>query len=248
MSGAVVIVGATGAVGDALARRLAMASVRVIVAGRDEDRLRALADELDCHFLRCDVSDGRSVQACLEDAQAIAGSVRGVANCAGSLNLKPAHGMSDDEFEAVIDTNLTGAFRTLKAAVSVMRASGGSIVLVSSAAAQIGLPNHEGIAAAKAGVEGLVRSAAATYASRGIRINAVAPGLTKSEMTRHLWENRELAEASEQMHALGRLGEPEDIASAIAWLLSDDSDWVTGQIVGVDGGLSRVLGRTKMRK
>jgi NAD(P)-dependent dehydrogenase (short-subunit alcohol dehydrogenase family) len=127
-----------------------------------------------------------------------------------------------------------------------MRQSGGSIVLVSSAAAQIGLSNHEAIAAAKAGIIGLTLSAAATYASRGIRVNAVSPGLVKSEMTRKLWETDEAAAMSAQMHAVGRLGEPEDVARAIAWLLDPDNTWVTGQTIGVDGGLGSVLTRMKM--
>lgn len=127
-----------------------------------------------------------------------------------------------------------------------MRQSGGAVVLVSSAAAKIGLSNHEAIAAAKAGITGLTLSAAATYAARGIRINAVSPGLVKSEMTRKLWESEEAAAMSAQMHALGRLGEPADVANAIAWLLGDESSWVTGQTIGVDGGLGSVLTRMKM--
>jgi 3-oxoacyl-[acyl-carrier protein] reductase len=127
-----------------------------------------------------------------------------------------------------------------------MRKSGGSIVLVSSAAAQIGLANHEAIAAAKAGIIGLMLSAAATYSNRGIRVNAVAPGLVKSQMTRKMWDTEQAAVASCQMHALGRLGEPEDVARAIAWLLDPLTSWVTGQTLGVDGGLGSVLTRTKI--
>ena len=118
--------------------------------------------------------------------------------------------------------------------------------MVSSAAAQIGLSNHEAIAAAKAGIIGLTLSAAATYAGRRIRFNAVSPGLVKSEMTRKLWESDEALAMSSRMHALGRLGEPEDVARAIAWLLDPTNDWITGQNIGVDGGLGSVLTRMKM--
>jgi NAD(P)-dependent dehydrogenase (short-subunit alcohol dehydrogenase family) len=125
-----------------------------------------------------------------------------------------------------------------------MAAQGGSVVLVSSAAARIGLANHEAIAAAKAGIEGLALAAAASYAPKGIRVNCVAPGLTRTPLTAKLWQNDLVAKASAGMHALGRLGAPEEIASAIDWLLDAEQGWVTGQVIGVDGGLSRVRSRS----
>jgi 3-oxoacyl-[acyl-carrier protein] reductase len=114
---------------------------------------------------------------------------------------------------------------------------------VSSAAAGYGLPNHEVIAAAKAGVAGLVRSAAATYAARGLRFNAIAPGLLETPMTERITGNEKALEASQAMHALGRIGSPDEAASLIAWLLGPDAAWVTGQIWGIDGGLSSVKAR-----
>ena len=119
----------------------------------------------------------------------------------------------------------------------------GSVVLISSAAARIGLANHEAIAAAKAGILGLTLSAAATYASRGLRVNAVAPGLVRTPMTTRITSNEKAAESSRGLHALGRLGEPEDVARMIAWLLDPAQSWVTGQVFGVDGGLSSVRSR-----
>lgn len=245
---AFLILGATGSVGSGLARRLVNNDCDVFMAARDAERLQALASELGCPFANVDASDPGSFTRCFEEAASTFGEIGGVANCIGSLLLKPAHTTTDDEFHATINANLFSAFATARAAGKTMKRNGGSVVLVSSAAARIGMPNHEAIAAAKSGIEGLTIAAAASYASRGIRFNAVAPGLTKSQMTRHLWENKMSAEASVRMHAMGRLGEPDDVAAMIQWLLSDESSWITGQVFGVDGGLSSVLGRTKVSR
>ncbi|MDX1548632.1 MAG: SDR family oxidoreductase, partial [Rhodothermales bacterium] len=126
----------------------------------------------------------------------------------------------------------------------MMRNGGGAIVLCSSAVSRTGLVNHEAIAAAKAGINGLVRASAATYANRGVRVNAVAPGLVETPATERITSSEAGRKQSEAMHALGRLGRPDDIAEAIVWLLDGDrSGWVTGQIVGVDGGLGTVRPR-----
>jgi NAD(P)-dependent dehydrogenase (short-subunit alcohol dehydrogenase family) len=124
-----------------------------------------------------------------------------------------------------------------------MKTDGGSVVLVSSAAARIGLANHEAIAAAKAGLIGLTLSAAATYARQRIRFNAVAPGLVRTPLTRGLVSSELAEKASVAMHPLGRLGEPDDVARAIAWLLDPDQGWITGQVLGVDGGLADIRPR-----
>jgi len=122
---------------------------------------------------------------------------------------------------------------------------GGSVVLVSTAAARTGIANHEAIAAAKGGVQGLMLSAAATYAARGLRFNCVAPGLTRTPLAAKIIASEASEKASLAMHALGRLGEPGDVARAIYWLLDPANDWVTGQILGVDGGLANVRVRPK---
>ncbi|HAT8178291.1 TPA: SDR family oxidoreductase [Legionella pneumophila] len=173
------------------------------------------------------------------------GPLDGVVNCAGSLLLKNAHTTSFDEFQAVINASLTTAFATVRAAGLTMN-QGGSVVLISSAAALVGLANHEAIAAAKAGIIGLAQSAAATYAANNLRVNVVAPGMVESPLTSSLLSNQLVLNASKAMHALGRIGVPEDIAQAIMFLLNPDNSWITGQVIAVDGGLSRVRPKIKI--
>lgn len=241
-----VVFGGTGAVGTALVRDLTSSGANVVIGVRDPQKAVGLVQDTGCDVHPVAADDSDSFESCLKLATEKHGRIDGVANCIGSVLLKPGHLTTDEEWHDVITTNLTSAFCVVRAAAKNLRKSGGSVVLVSSAAAEIGLSNHEAIAAAKAGIAGLVRSAAATYANRSIRFNAVSPGLVKSEMTRKLWENEESAAMSAQMHALGRLGEPEDVARAISWLLGEASSWVTGQTIGVDGGLGSVLTRMKM--
>lgn len=238
-----IVLGAAGGVGRELVSRLRQAGAEVVAAGRDSDALDALSGEFGAHAREVDARDFAAVDRVVKDAARDLGRVDGIANCAGSLILKPAHATSEEEFGATVDANLRTAFAAVRAAAGAMRKEGGSVVLVSSAAARIGLANHEAIAAAKAGVIGLTLSAAASYAPRGIRVNAVAPGLTRTPMTAKITESEAMAQGSTDLHALGRLGEPGDVASAIAWLLDRENSWVTGQVLGVDGGLGRVRSR-----
>ncbi|MFG0295607.1 MAG: SDR family NAD(P)-dependent oxidoreductase [Maioricimonas sp. JB045] len=240
-----VVLGATGSVGTALARQLADDGARLLLAGRNAETLQELGRELDAPTAVVDAHRPETLPAAFRRAGESFGEIHAVANCIGSVLLKPAHATSDDDWAEILQVNAFSSFAIIREAAAAMRSTGGSIVLFSSAAVRIGLPNHEAIAAAKGAVEGLVRSAAATYAARGIRVNAIAPGLVRSEMTRRIWENDSSAAASVAMHALGRLGEPSDIARLAAWLMDPDNSWTTGQVIGVDGGLSSVLARRK---
>lgn len=237
------IFGATGGIGSCLSRRLAARGARLVLAARDAERLKTLADELGAEPYLVDATQFEETSTCAEAIAQRLGRLDGVANCVGSLLLKPAHTTTETEWMATLATNLTSAFAVLRAAAKAMSANGGSIVLVSSAAGRLGLANHEAIAAAKAGVIGLTISAAATYAPRGIRINCVAPGLVRTPMTARLTANEASLKASTAMHALGRVGEPADVAGAMEWLLGSDSGWVTGQVLGIDGGLASVRAR-----
>jgi NAD(P)-dependent dehydrogenase (short-subunit alcohol dehydrogenase family) len=242
---AYVVVGATGGIGSALCRRLAADGARLAIVARGDERLRRLAEETGALPLTADARDRGALESAVAGAVERFGRVDGAANLAGSVLLKPAHLTTDEEWETTLAVNLTTAFNLLRAAAKAMRKGGGSVVLMSSAAARTGLANHEAIAAAKAGVEGLARSAAATYAGQGLRVNCVAPGLVATPLTERITANPAARTASEAMHALGRIGEPEEVASAIAWLLAPEQGWVTGQVLGVDGGLAALQPRPR---
>ena len=237
------IVGAGGGMGRAICASLKDAGARVVAAGRHEDSVREAP--ADAHHT-VDATDQAAVAELIKGVDKEYGRLDGVVNCAGSLILKPLHQTSLDEWQQTIDTNMTTAFTVLKAAVKVMRPKGGSVVLFSSAASRTGLANHEAISAAKAGVSGLALAAASTYARYGIRINVVAPGLTRTPMTQHLTEDELSLKVSNAMHVLGRIGEPEDIASVVCLLLDPASSWITGQIFGVDGGLATLRPQPKV--
>jgi NAD(P)-dependent dehydrogenase (short-subunit alcohol dehydrogenase family) len=164
-------------------------------------------------------------------------SLDGAVHFPGSVLLKPSHLTKADEWNQVLLTNLTSAFFFLKAALMPMRKQGkGSLVFLSSVAAQKGLPNHEAISAAKAGIEGLVRSAAATYPQ--LRINALAPGLVDAKCTEKIIQNEKALQASLSLAAIKRAGSGADVAAAVDFLLSSCSSYLTGQVLAVDGGMS----------
>ncbi len=221
------VIAASSGIGQATVHLLKEAGHTVFTTARDNSKITPDA------YL--DATDFAAV----EDVFKQAGQIDGVVNCSGSLLLKSAHLTSKEQYQSVVDASLTTAFATVRAAGKHMT-KGGSVVLISSAAAMEGLAYHEAIAAAKAGILGLTISAAATYANMNLRVNAVAPGLTVTPLTTNLTSNEASRKFSEAMHALGRLGKPEDVARAIVFLLDPLNDWITGQVLGVDGGLSRI--------
>lgn len=241
------ILGATGGIGSTLARQLAATGAQLVLAARRADALEALGAELGATTVLTDATQPGDVDRAVATAVQTFGRLDGAANCVGSLLLKPAHLTSPDEFDDVLAMNLRSAFSLVRSATRAMmnnrEPAGGSIVLVASAAARIGLANHEAIAAAKGGVISLTLSAAASYASKQVRVNCVAPGLVRTPLTARITGNAAAEQASVAMHALGRLGEPADVANAIEFLLNPANSWITGQTLGVDGGLGTLRSR-----
>ena len=232
----VIVIAAASGIGHATAEGLRAVGHQVFTTARTSEKITPDAI--------LDATDFEAVDAAFEQASAAMGSIDGVVNCAGSLLLKAAHLTTRAQYQSVIDASLTTAFATVRAAGKLM-GTGGSVVLISSAAAMEGLANHEAIAAAKAGILGLTLSAAATYAPQNLRVNAVAPGLIETPLTASITGNEAARKFSLAMHALGRLGTPEDVARAIIFLLDPLNSWITGQVLAVDGGLSRVRPKPK---
>ena len=161
-----------------------------------------------------------------------------VVNCLGSIFLKPGHMTSLQDFDKTLDLNLRSSFLILKYTIPLMRKNGGNILFFSTAASSIGLQNHEAISAAKAGVEGLVKSAAATYSKNNIRINAVALGLVDTKLASGLTSNIVGLEISKKMHSLSRIGTTSNITDVVNPLIVSKDLWMTGSIINLDGGLS----------
>ncbi|MFN4894953.1 MAG: SDR family NAD(P)-dependent oxidoreductase [Pseudomonadota bacterium] len=242
MSG-VLIFGGSGGIGRSVARYLAKRDIPFCLAARNEAALIAASQEVGAAgYVVADTTDLQQVEQAFSSATAILGAVKGVAHCVGSIVLKPAHLTSEAEFMNVVSVNLTSAFLVVRTAARTMT-EGGSVVLFSSAAARVGLANHEAIAAAKGGVIGLTLSAAATYAARGLRFNCIAPGLVETALSEKITSNPSAAAFSTALHPLGRLGQPNDIGALAGLLLSDDAGWITGQVLGIDGGLATIKTR-----
>lgn len=240
----VLIIGGAGGIGAAVAHQIVAGGGQVFLAGRTAGPLEQLATTLGCPWGTVEATDADAVDVCGDRAAEELGGLSGITNCVGSILLKPAHLTTSAEWQATMAANLTTAFTCVRTAGRLLKATGGSVVLLSSAAARLGLANHEAVAAAKAGVIGLARSAAATYARAKIRFNVVAPGLVRTPLAAGILANELAEKASVAMHPAGRLGEPEDVARGICWLLDPQNTWVTGQVIGIDGGLADLKTRS----
>jgi NAD(P)-dependent dehydrogenase (short-subunit alcohol dehydrogenase family) len=223
-----------------LARDLHARGAKLRLLARDEAKLDELALSLGADRTVLTGADAISIRDAMLTACAD-GPVAGVAHCIGSLLLKPAKRTSIEEWHEVIETNLSSAFGVTMAASDCIK-NGGSVVFCSSVAASLGLPNHEAIAAAKAGLVGLARAAAASHLRRNIRFHCVAPALVESQMTAQLLSRQGMHEVAAKQNPIGRIGRPDDVARAIAFLLDPKNDWIDGQVLGVDGGFGSLRG------
>lgn len=239
----ILIGGVTGSIGAALADRLTGNGWRV--AGFSRGKLEAAIPAGVVHRV-ADALDPEAVDGVFETTVGEWGGLDAYVHAIGGVRLKPFHLMTDAEWRETLDVNLNSAFHAARAALKRMNRQGrGSLVFISSVAAVQGLPAHEAVAAAKGGINGLVLSAAASYASRGIRVNAVAPGLVETNLSKPILATDQARQISERMHPLGRIGQADEVASLIAWLVSGDAGWVTGQVWSIDGGMARVNQRPR---
>ena len=235
------VTGAAGGVGRALVARLADEGWQLIVVSRDAGRLQDAFGQQHLQ-VEADCSTPAGARKILELARAQDLLPTALAHCIGNIRLGALHRMSETDFNDCLNANLVSAFHTLAAFVGALREarSQGAAVLVSSAAARIGTANHEAVAAAKAGVEGLVRGAAASYAAHGIRINAVAPGIIETPASAGLIASAAGREAAARQYPLPGIGSPGELAEVMCWLLSASAARVTGQVWALDGGFSSI--------
>jgi len=234
-----IIAGSTGTLGSAIVDDLSKSN-EIFLIGRDEDKLKAQSSKYNCKFEVIDLSntpEPRDFTKVIDpDVE-----IKGLINCIGSILIKPLHGTSLEEFNDIISTNLFSSYFLL--ASFARRMKEGSAIFFSSVAGTKGLSNHEAISAAKAGIEGFARSAAATYAKDNLRVNVIAPSIMDSNMSQKILSSDAARELSKNMHPISKIGDADDILPVIKWLLSPDARWVTGQTIHVDGGLSTVKPR-----
>jgi 3-oxoacyl-[acyl-carrier protein] reductase len=226
----ILIVGGSSGIGLALAKNLVQAEHQVIVVSRRfSDSLKNLAIK----HIALDVSE--NFEGLTEQ---LPEQLHSVVYCPGSINLKPFHRLTEAEFLADFQVNVLGAIRVLQASFKALKQSqGASVLMFSTVAATLGMNFHSSIAIAKSGIEGLTKSLAAEWAIHHIRVNAIAPSLTDTPLAEKILNSPEKRDASAKRHPLGRVGTAEDLANLAEFLISDKADWVTGQIIGVDGGM-----------
>ena len=230
MSKNILIVGASSGVGLETAKSLLSKGYNIFSASRNQPDLTGIT-----HLVWDATNPDSTVFAALPE------EIHGVVYCPGTINLKPFNRLSQDDFKNDFQINVLGAVSVLQAVLpKLKKANGASVVLFSTVAAKIGLGFHASVAASKGAIEGLTLSLAAELSSNKIRVNCVAPSLTDTPLAKNLLSSDEKKEASNKRHPIGRFGTSADIANITSFLISDESSWITGQVLGVDGGMGSI--------
>ena len=230
MSKNILIIGASSGIGHETATQLMAKGYSVFSASRNQPDIAGIS-----HIAWDATNPDATVFATLPD------ELHGVVYCPGTINLKPFHRLSQDDFKNDFQINVLGAISVIQAVLpKLKKANNASIIMYSTVAAKIGMGFHASVAASKGAIEGLTISLAAELAGAKIRVNCIAPSLTDTPLATNLLSTDEKKEASNKRHPIGRYGTSTDIANMTTFLLSDDSGWITGQVFGVDGGMGAI--------
>jgi len=235
MSEKYLIFGATGSVGSSLAEQLKNSGNDIHLVARNEGEVKVIADKLGCSYTVADVLEDGFIEKVKTDIN----EIKGMAYCVGSIDLKPLRMVTEADMNKCMKLNLYSAIEAIKGFQESLKKNKGSVVLFSTVAAQRGFTNHTIIASAKAAVEGLTVTLAAEFAPH-IRVNCIAPSLSKSKIAEPMLKNPAIAEGIAKAHPLKRLGEGKDSAALAKFLITEESSWITGQIIAVDGGRSKL--------
>ena len=235
MSEKYLIFGATGSVGSSLAEQLKNSGHNIHLVARNESEVKIIAENLSCTYTVADVLEDSFIEKVKTDIN----EIKGIAYCIGSIDLKPLRMVTEQDLNKCMKLNLYSAVNAIKGYQESLKKNKGSIVLFSTVAAQRGFTNHTIIASTKAAVEGLTVTLAAEFAPN-IRVNCIAPSLSKSKIAEPMLKNTTIAEGIAKAHPLKRLGEGKDSAALAKFLITEESSWVTGQIIAVDGGRSKL--------
>ncbi|MDA7444265.1 SDR family oxidoreductase [Candidatus Pelagibacter ubique] len=235
MSEKYLIFGATGSVGSSLAEQLKNSGNDIHLIARNENEVKTIAEKLGCTYTVADVLE----EGFIEKVKSDISEIKGIAYCVGSIDLKPLRMVTEADINKCMKLNLYSAIEAIKGFQESLKKNKGSVVLFSTVAAQRGFTNHTIIASAKAAVEGLTVTLAAEFAPH-IRVNCIAPSLSKSKIAEPMLKNPAIAEGIAKAHPLKRLGEGKDSAALAKFLITEESSWITGQIIAVDGGRSKL--------
>ena len=237
MSKKILIFGATGSVGSSLTKLVKEASMDAHLIGKNEDEISNLKDQTGFSYSIADVTDQNFIETIDKDLDGL--EISGIAYCVGSIDLKPLNLVSKKDYLKSFELNLFPIVEIIKKYKDNLKKNKSSVVLFSTVAVKQGFPNHSIISPVKASLEGLTVSLAAELAPN-VRVNCIAPSLSKSKMAGKILSNPKIAEGIAKQHPLKRVGEGNDSAALARFLLSDESSWITGQIIGVDGGRSNI--------